>query len=83
MRNTNKFYAVTASFLRMNMVTASLMSTYRTTWSVTRAIRLYRRFKREYRRLVYERGEVSRYASSAGSFIILQGINLVPLGSGG
>ena len=43
---------------------------------VTRAIRLYRHFKMNIggSRL---RSEVNRYTSSAGSFIILQGINLV------
>jgi len=52
------------------------MATYRVTSSVTRAIRLYRHFKKNIggSRL---RSEVNRYTSSAGSFIILQGINLV------
>lgn len=64
------------------LVGASFTTTYRATSPAIGAIRLYRRFK-EYRRL---RSEVNRYTSSAGSFIILQGINLVSVraeGEGG
>lgn len=53
-----------------------LWATYRATSPATRAIRLYRHFKKGIgdSRL---RGGVNRYTSSVGSFIILQGINLV------
>lgn len=60
----------------MSFLVASFTATYRATSLATRAIRLYRHFKKNIggSRL---RSEVNRYTSSASSFIILQGINLV------